>query len=180
MQESYWRYVCVWGEPGEWDEWKERIANDTRDVDGDSPFLAPIGVTPTEDDEKTIQKLCDYGYYNPLKDTRPYYYATYNEIRGTGKVYTDIQHGGGPYVIDYAKGDEFQNNSSATTSFMDILNSKVVFQTQKRIYRNCDYDSRNTEPADRATADHPQGIGLVKYYKELLDDGTSLSQIPGT
>lgn len=179
IERSYWRYVCVWGEPGEWDEWKERIANDSREVDGDSPSLAPIGVTPTEDDEKIIQKLCDYGYYNPLKDTRPYYYATYNEIRGTGKVYTDIQEGGSRYVIDSAKGDEFQNNSSDTTSFMDILNSKVVFQTQKRIYRNCDYDQANTIPADRATADHQQGIGLVKYYKELLDNGETLDDIPG-
>ena len=200
IERSYWRYVCVWGEPGEWSELKQEIANleapnsqNTENVsdetgrlaEGDSQSSAPIGVTPTEDDEKTIQKLCDDGYYNPLKDTRPYYYATYNDVRGTGEVYYKPEKPSGiepeedwkwaNYVIDSNKGDEFQMNTrSETESFMDILNSKVVFQTQKRIYKNCDYDSRNTEPADSSDS------GLVSYYKELLDNGEkTLDDIPG-
>ena len=34
IQESYWRYVCVWGEEGEWDIWKERISS-MRGLDDD-------------------------------------------------------------------------------------------------------------------------------------------------
>lgn len=47
------------------------------------------------------------------------------------------------YVIDSAKGDEFQMNTRAGNSyksFMDILNNKVVHQTRERIYKNPDPD----------------------------------------
>ena len=187
IERSYWRYICVWGEKGEWDYWKEQVANsrnvvsidedDIVEVDADdlrtradngsgagdhtsTSDIGPVGTTPSDDDEEIINKLCEYKFYNPLDDTRPYYYATYNAIRGTGRVYKTISSGGNPYVMDVNKGDEYQMNSRnndtlETLSFMDILNRKVVFQTQKRIYRNCDYDSRNTTPADRATAAQP-------------------------
>ena len=165
IERSYWRYVCVWGEKGEWDYWKQeyvssrnvtfRDDDDIVSIDGDmmemrdgtaggaghqetsggSPTSAPIGTTPSDEDELIINFLCQRGYYNPLEDTRPYYYATYNAIRGTGQVYKTIPSGGNTYVMDENKGDEYQLNSrKTTTSFMDILNSKVVYQTQQRVY----------------------------------------------
>lgn len=69
------------------------------------------------------------------------------------------------YIIDSGKGDEYQlNSSSATTSFMDILNHNVVFQTQKRIYGNG--DAQAIPDADNPTSSNPHGIGLVKYYED--------------
>lgn len=169
IQRSYWRYVCVWGEKGEWDYWKARNENEprgARSIDDDDIVEAGdivemrdetsgsvaatsevattsssvnVGITPTEEDERIISELCDRGWYDPLQDTRPYYYATYNDVRSTGAVYFDRKSGGTKYIIDSAKGDEFQlvkDASSSSTSFMDILNNNVVFQTQKRIYGN--------------------------------------------
>ena len=210
IQSSFWRYVCVWGEKGEWESWKEKIANGIVELDSDGMSLrsdTPSGSsdrkqnahTPTEDDENIIAELCNRDWYDPLQDTRPYYYATYNDVRGVGIIIDANEEEGiyvknssgttinlttstavGTYTIEGK--DEFQmrgRNISGTTSFMDILNNNVVFQTQKRIYRNCDYDSRNTGPADEVTSGHPQGIGLVNYYKSLLDSGTPLDDIPG-
>ena len=77
--------------------------------------------------------------YNPLEDTRPYYYATYDDVRGTTDTYVNRLAGlnSRKYIIDSIKGDEFQMNTrSITESFMDILNHHVVFQTQKRVYGN--------------------------------------------
>lgn len=54
IQTSYWRYLSVW-EKQEWQTWKE--GNET--------------------DEACINRLVEDGTYNPLNDTRPYYYATY-------------------------------------------------------------------------------------------------------
>lgn len=89
-------------------------------------------------DETWQQLFKDNDWYNPLEDTRPYYYATYNAIRGTGQVFTTRNPNVENYIISDS-GDEFQMNTRTepeTTSFMDILNTKVVFQTQKRIYGN--------------------------------------------
>ena len=110
---------------------KEDIQNPDDVVDVDD---IPLG----GDDEQFMNYLIEKKIYNPLEDTRPYYYATYNDIRGTGQVYVDRGISTGKkYIIDSTKGDEFQmNTSTGTSSFMDILNSKVVFQTQKRIYGN--------------------------------------------
>ena len=175
IQRSYWRYVCIWGEKGEWDYWKARNESEPRveadDIvemrDGTSGSVEAtsavattsssgnVGITPTEDDERIIQELCERGWYDPLADTRPYYYATYNDVRGTGQVYVDrgISTDSKNYIIDPGKGDEYQLNSSSTTSFMDILNNKVVFQTQKRIYGNF-------EPPSSA-----EERGFVKYFE---------------
>ena len=39
--------------------------------------------------------------YNPLEDTRPWYYATYNEVRGTDEIFTSTSGAnGGRYVYD--------------------------------------------------------------------------------
>ena len=79
-----------------------------------------------------------------MKDTRPYYYATYNNVRGTGEVYFGRGPDGSQYIIDSGKGDEYQmatNVSDPPTSFMDILNSKVVVQTRKRVFGNASPDT---------------------------------------
>ncbi len=71
---------------------------------------------------------------------RPYYYAKYSEVRGTKQVYAGVPNGVDEagwkkYLIDSNKGDEFQMNMrTGGTSFMDILNSKVVMQGRKREY----------------------------------------------
>lgn len=55
IQTSYWRYLSVW-EKQEWQTLK--VENET--------------------DEACINRLVEDEEYNPLNDTRPYYYATYN------------------------------------------------------------------------------------------------------
>lgn len=143
MQESFWRYVCIWGEKGEWESWKEKIANmrsidlddDIVELDSDGVQLLTTsrsgqGTTPTEDDENIITALCNTDWYDPLQDTRPFYHATYNDVRGVGQVYVNPQPGGSTYTI--GGKDEFQmrgRSITGTTSFMDILNNNVVFQT---------------------------------------------------
>ena len=90
-----------------------------------------IGTPPSEEDEAIISGLCKTDWYNPLEDTRPFYYATYDDVRSTGQVYFNRNAGGTKYIIDSDLGDEYQLVSSAgsSTSFMDVLNDKVVFQT---------------------------------------------------
>ena len=102
-----------------------------------------VETAPVNDDEQFINWLISKEIYNPLEDTRPYYYATYNDVRGTGQTYVDRGiTTGKKYIIDSDKGDEFQMNTrSGTTSFMDILNRNVVFQTQKRIYGTANPDT---------------------------------------
>lgn len=101
------------------------------------------GKSPTEDDERAINVLCDTDYYNPLQDTRPYYFATYNDIRGASEVYVNRDLTSGTnFIIDNTKGDEYQLNvRTGTASFMDILNHNVVFHTQKRVYGNAAPDT---------------------------------------
>jgi len=64
-------------------------------------------------------------------DTRPFYYATYQNVRGDSRVYQACPcEGARQYIIDPEKGDVFQmNQRQGGDSFMDILNSKVVVQT---------------------------------------------------
>ena len=59
MESSYWRYLSVY----EKEEWAG---------------LKGVG----ESDEDAIARLTSRKVYNPLEDTRPYYYATYNDVRG--------------------------------------------------------------------------------------------------
>ena len=194
MQESYWRYVCVWGEEGEWVGWKERVANllvsreldDIVEIDtAEQPIMrdgpggggsqsdntsttsttSTHGKSPTEDDERAINVLCDTDYYNPLQDTRPYYYATYNDVRGASEVYEnrDILTDSKKYIIDSTKGDEYQLNvRTGTASFMDILNHNVVFQTQKRVYGNF-------EPPPDSEWETGTFKGQVKWYEREID-----------
>lgn len=101
------------------------------------------------DDDSAIQWLVDSETYNPLEDTRPFYYATYEKVRGNSQVYqSNMARDGARFMLDSLRGDEFQLvkssegkvaesggwNPSSRISFMDILNTRVYFQTQKRIY----------------------------------------------
>ena len=133
MRRSYWTYLSIW-EKDEWEELKQHHQNGLTDNQG---IVYSEDKIP-DDDQEAIEWLIlhddDYELYNPLDDTRPYYYATYNEVRGTGQVFKDVGGKmGRNYVIDSTKGDEFQMNSrTGTTSFMDILNNKVVYKTRPR------------------------------------------------
>ena len=147
MRRSYWKYLYTY-ETGSWDA----LAQNN-------------GVTVSDDIEDMLDQLAakdsSSPIYNPLDDTRPYYYATYEKVRGTTDVYSTVNgSSGSTFVIDRTKGDEFQMNSrSGTTSFMDILNKKAVVQCQRRIYGNGDYASTPAEYAG----------GLLKYYQTQLD-----------
>lgn len=139
-----------------WDELKEEFRNKARPRSrqiGDDDILEldseanPVNMVRadstgyTVDDPDTFQKeLVADGIYDPLKDMRPYYYATYDKVRGTGQAYVkpnpEPTHWS-DFVIDSSKGDEFQMNSRnddtlETLSFMDILNRNVVYKTKPR------------------------------------------------
>lgn len=148
MQKSYWKYLSVW-EKDEWAQLKEDYRNRARPngrgialeddiIEIDPEDVHSRGGYTVDDDDTFIKELSEDAIYNPLEDTRPYYYATYNDVRGTGQTYVNREvPSGNKYIIDFAKGDEFQMNTrSETTSFMDILNHNVVFHTQKRVYGN--------------------------------------------
>ena len=60
---------------------------------------------------------------------------------------------------------------------MDILNSKVVFQTQKRLYGNCDFTPENVSAADGDLSS--MGIGLKQLYLNKLNAGWTIGQLVG-
>ena len=117
-----------------------------------------------KDDDWWQRKFISDKVYNPLEDTRPYYYATYKDVRGTSELYAAAsgEHGSDYVLTD--KGDEFQMNSRnndgtlGTLSFMDILNRNVVVLAQKRIYGNGEW----SVPA------YSYANGLVEYYRSKL------------
>jgi formylglycine-generating enzyme required for sulfatase activity len=141
VEESYWRYLSVW----EKEDWTTERKKHVQPSNGDSDD------NPSMDwnDDKWISWLVDNEIYNPLEDTRPYYYATYNNIRGTGQVYAAPSgSSASQYVIDSDsdKGDEYQMNlRTGMTSFMDILNSKVVSKTKRRKYTSQDDGGETVE-----------------------------------
>lgn len=115
MRRSYWKYLYTY-ETGSW-----------------NTIVQNNGVTVSDDIEDMLDQLAVNDsrspIYNPLEDTRPYYYATYNDVRGTTQVYTTVSGTPATYVFDRSKGDEFQMNTrsgSTATSFIDLLNQKVV------------------------------------------------------
>ena len=83
MESSYWRYLSVY----EKEEWAG---------------LKRVG----ESDEDAIARLTSSGDYNPLEDTRPYYYATYNDVRGSDDIFKPLSGGPANYVLT-DKGDEY-------------------------------------------------------------------------
>lgn len=127
IESSYWKYVMTY-EKDEWEQLKEQSRNDAR--------FSKINI---DDDEDFTNGLIVNRKYNPLEDTRPYYYASYEDIRSVGNTYQELMSGATyaeNYVFDSNLGDEYQNiiNINDTTSFMGILNSRVVLKTGKRIY----------------------------------------------
>ena len=123
-------------------EWKD--ANKQEDGESDSEwnnramqaydeaaFNAALQEKLGEDDEWWQGRFISEELYNPLLDTRPFYYATYQNVRGDSRVYQACPcEGARQYIIDPEKGDVFQmNQRQGGDSFMDILNSKVVVQT---------------------------------------------------
>lgn len=160
VEKSYWKYLLAWEKETLSNEIVDWIENN-RGVGSEVELYIHVwkSENPKRADEDNIQwyyrglenaksthmgisdedwifRFIDNGRYNPLEDTRPYYYATYNDVRGTGQVYVAPSgSSASSYVIDSTKGDEYQLNSrTSTTSFMDILNSKVVNFTKQRTY----------------------------------------------
>ena len=133
IETSYWEYLRVW----EKDEWTNLM---THGITRTGATIVSPSVFSGKTSEECIQWLVDNGKYDPLDDTRPYYYATYNDVRGTGQVYKAVEPNTAlakSYVINPSKGDEYQMNDrigNSYTSFMDILNSKAVIQNRKRVY----------------------------------------------
>jgi hypothetical protein len=77
IQRSYWKYLSVW-ETDEWNTLKSTGYNQY----GVKVFTPPAGFV-NYDDQSAIEHLVSNAVYNPLDDIRPYYYATYNNVRGT-------------------------------------------------------------------------------------------------
>jgi hypothetical protein len=134
-------YLRTW-DTEKWASKRQEMVNESTSSDNDG-IVVENEVSNSElssmSDDDFMDWLIRNEIYNPLEDMRPFYYATYNDVRSTGQVYQSPQNGGSAYIIDNGKGDEFQMASgipNTPVSFMDILNSKVVFQTQKRIYGN--------------------------------------------
>ena len=132
---------------------------------------AAIGNSLGLSDDTWVSMFIKEERYNPLTDTRPYYYASYQKVRGVTPTYSKVPGlSGNDYVFDPQKGDEFQLVKESekkmdadfsfwkspypetypnNVSFMDILNTKVAFKTRRRIYvddtvdggRSLDYDN---------------------------------------
>ena len=146
MRRSYWKYLHAY-EPEKW-----------------NALIEDSGVSQQEVLDDTLDELENYDnrwmIYDPLEDTRPYYYATYQNVRGTPQVYQNVSGAAASdFVIDSENGDEFQMNSrTGVASFMDILNKKAVVQTQRRIYGNGEWSESACSFAG----------GLVEYYRNKL------------
>ena len=167
MEESYWKYIRTW-EP---DEWEHMKANGV-EVDGIVQFM------DAEDDDLAMRELVNLKAYNPLMDTRPYYHATYDNTRGGNVLFDESPSYARQYSIT-SNGDEHQmveeeeNNIPLRQSFMDILNSKVAFQTQKRVYgwRSQGDDGYNINPDGDIEA---QVNGYVQRADDPTDGGARL------
>lgn len=132
MAKSFWKYLMIWEkELFKW--YKDR--NTTYCNRSDGEYLNAL--------YNDADKMCnESGYrasaaYNPLDDIRPFYYAKYTDIRGTGQAYDNVPGtNGGNYVLAPGKGDEYQLCTNTTESFMKILNTNVVTRTYPRQYKN--------------------------------------------
>ena len=88
-----------------------------------------------ESDEDAIARLIDSREYNPLEDTRPYYYATYNDVRGTSKLLGAASGTqGSQYVLDGQHDEHQLNSESSNVSFLGILNANTVLKCKSRTY----------------------------------------------
>lgn len=108
MQKSYWKYIYIWEKP-EWAELRSKMSAPSYSPDDKymyDEFVAQSHADTrngfnvkvagmldsqgnvkdesiTKVDEMLLKYMVDNNMYNPLTDTRPYYYASYNEVRGT-------------------------------------------------------------------------------------------------
>lgn len=117
IETSYWMYLITF----EFDEFNQKFKSEYPGYEID-----------LEEHDKSyyVERMVSSATYNPLDDTRPYYYATYSDVRGTTQVYKSVSGSNGSrYVINQSNGDEYQMNSrTGTTSFIDILNNNVVIK----------------------------------------------------
>ena len=129
MRRSYFKYLQTF-EPAAW---------------GDlvSTWNIPTSDVPDEMVDALVEKDATSCIYNPLEDTRPYYYATYNNVRGTGQVYDkrfSLASRWRDFVIDQNLGDEFQMvsriGSAVNQSFLDLLNRNVVTYARTKTYND--------------------------------------------
>lgn len=82
-------------------------------------------------------------------------------MRGTTALYQSQP--ATSYLIDPSKGDEYQLASHTGTSFFDVLNANVVYQTRRRIYaRNETYG----EPELAFDNMEAQDAGLTKFARK--------------
>ena len=148
VETSYWKYLSVW-EKDEWNKLKETYTWTPRSLDDiveirDGEPAEETRTLDGMDDATIVDTLVQNEEYNPLLDTRPYYHATYQDVRGTSQVYANLESSGGStYLIDSSKGDEFPLTDYTKAkfdesgnlkdgnrlTFMDILNTKVAFRT---------------------------------------------------
>jgi len=134
MESSYWRYLSVY-EKEEWTGLK-----------GDG-----------ESDEDAIARLISSKVYNPLEDTRPYYYATYNDVRGTSKLLAAASGTqGSQYVLDGQHDEHQLNSESSNVSFLGILNARTVLKCKSRTY--------DTDRIDGGDVYHQPEEGAVEAW----------------
>lgn len=99
----------------------------------------------SKSDDDLVCDMVNTNSYNPLDDTRPYYYATYDEVRGTTQLY-DKSKLVESSVLDSNLGDEFQMNSrigqSDAASILDKLNSNTTLYTTPLMYKEEDDGGR--------------------------------------
>lgn len=78
MAKSYWKYLMVW----EHDTFASYKSGNSRYKDGtDEEYLEALYADADTMTGGTTYRAA--AAYNPLQDTRPYYYATYNKVRGS-------------------------------------------------------------------------------------------------
>lgn len=136
MALSFWKYVKRW-EPELFAQYK--AGNPTyKDGSDDAYYQALVNDANDMCDSYSTAK--NYAY-NPLEDMRPYYYASYRDVRGTKRVYDKTyasRSSWSSYVMDTVKGDEYQMNlritDGAANSFMDVLNKKTRMFGKTKTY----------------------------------------------
>lgn len=122
IETSYWMYMITFEMDEFVKEFKSEYPDDVIDFEN-------------HDKDHYVKLMVKSKTYNPLEDTRPYYHATYSDVRGTTQVYKPVSGTEGDKYVLTNSGDEYQMNSRTTVeSFIDILNNKVVYKTIPRQY----------------------------------------------
>ena len=122
IETSYWMYMITFEMDEFVKEFKSEYPDDVIDFEN-------------HDKDHYVKLMVDSRIYNPLEDTRPYYHATYQDVRGTTQIYKPVSGTEGDKYVLTNSGDEYQMNSRTTVeSFIDILNNKVVYKTIPRQY----------------------------------------------